>query len=168
MAKTFRPWDVNQAWLLPASVHDFVPPEHLAHLVREIVRDELDLTPILSVYDEERRLTIRRASKAANIPQWHWGTASRSSGSALGCGAGHWGGLADCERPNDHTCSSPDSLAPRRRGANRENCKPKFSAHISSTSTEARKGPLSADVVIPNKGYGIRDKLRQNTWKKRR
>jgi len=54
MAKTFRPWDVNQAWLLPASVHDFVPPEHLAHLVREIVRDELDLTPILSVYDEER------------------------------------------------------------------------------------------------------------------
>ena len=52
--KTFRPWDVKQAWLLPASVHDFVPPEHLAHLVREIVRDELDLAPILSVYDEER------------------------------------------------------------------------------------------------------------------
>ena len=54
MAKTFRPWDVDQAWLLPASIHDFVPPEHPAHLVREIVRGELDLTPILSVYDEER------------------------------------------------------------------------------------------------------------------
>jgi transposase len=39
---------------LSALVHDFVPPEHLAHLVRELVRDELDLTPILSVYDEER------------------------------------------------------------------------------------------------------------------
>ena len=54
MTKTFRPWDVDQAWLLAASVHDFVPPEHLAHLVRELERDELDLTPILSVYDEER------------------------------------------------------------------------------------------------------------------
>jgi transposase len=54
MAKTFRPWDVDQVWLLPASIHDFVPPEHPAHLVREIVRGELDLTPILSVYDEER------------------------------------------------------------------------------------------------------------------
>ena len=36
MTKTFRPRDVDQAWLLPASVHDFVPPEHLAHLVREL------------------------------------------------------------------------------------------------------------------------------------
>lgn len=54
MAKTFRPWNVDQAWLLPASVDDFVPPEHPAHLVREIVRGELDLTPILSRYDEER------------------------------------------------------------------------------------------------------------------
>ena len=54
MAKTFRPWDVDQAWLLPASVDDFVPPEHPAHLVREIVRGELDLTAILSAYDEER------------------------------------------------------------------------------------------------------------------
>ena len=54
MTKTFRPWDVDQAWLLPASVDDFVPPEHPAHLVREIVRGELDLTAILSAYDEER------------------------------------------------------------------------------------------------------------------
>jgi len=54
MSKTFRAWDVDQAWLLPASVDDFVPPAHPTHLVREIVRGELDLTPILSAYDEER------------------------------------------------------------------------------------------------------------------
>src|ERR1700741_2718237 len=54
MAKTFRPWNMDQAWLLPASVDDFMPPEHPAHLVREIVRGELDLTPILSRYDEAR------------------------------------------------------------------------------------------------------------------
>jgi transposase len=54
MAKTFRPWDVDQAWLLPASIHDFVPPEHPAHLVRDIVRGELDLAAIVSAYEEER------------------------------------------------------------------------------------------------------------------
>jgi hypothetical protein len=25
MSKTFRAWEVDQEWLLPASVHDFVP-----------------------------------------------------------------------------------------------------------------------------------------------
>jgi hypothetical protein len=28
MAKTIREWDVNQAWLLPPSVHELVPPNH--------------------------------------------------------------------------------------------------------------------------------------------
>ena len=61
MAKTFRPWDVDQVWLLPASIHDFVPPEHPAHLVREIVRGKLDLTPILSMTKNAvNRLIIRR------------------------------------------------------------------------------------------------------------
>lgn len=54
MSKTFRSWDVDQAWLLPASVHDFVPPGHLAHFVRDTVREGLDLRSILSGYEEER------------------------------------------------------------------------------------------------------------------
>jgi transposase len=54
MAKTFRPWDVEQTWLLPPSVQELVPPRHPAHLVREIVRTQLDLTRILAEYDEER------------------------------------------------------------------------------------------------------------------
>jgi transposase len=54
MSKTFRAWDVDQVWLLPPSVHDFVPPGHPAHLVRELVRSELDLAAILSEYDEPR------------------------------------------------------------------------------------------------------------------
>ena len=54
MNKTFRPWEVDQAWLLPPSVHDFVPAGHPAHLVREIVREELDLGAILSTYEEPR------------------------------------------------------------------------------------------------------------------
>jgi transposase len=54
MAKTFRSWDVDQGWLLPPSVHEFVPPGHLAHFVRDTVREALDLSAILETYTEER------------------------------------------------------------------------------------------------------------------
>ena len=54
MSKTFRPWDVDQRWLLPASVDEFVPAGHVAHFVRDTVRTGLDLSAIVSCYDEER------------------------------------------------------------------------------------------------------------------
>src|SRR5215213_4363010 len=54
MAKMFRAWDVDQGWLLPPFVHEFVPPGHLAHFVRDTVREALDLSAILGVYTEER------------------------------------------------------------------------------------------------------------------
>ena len=54
MSKTFRAWDVDQVWLLPASQTDFVQAGHPAHLVRELVRAELDLAPIVAAYTEER------------------------------------------------------------------------------------------------------------------
>ena len=54
MAKVFRAWDVDQGWLLPPSVHEFVPPGHLAHFVRDTVREALDLSAILETYTEER------------------------------------------------------------------------------------------------------------------
>ena len=54
MSKTFRSWDVDQSWLLPPSVHEFVPVGHPAHFVRDTVREGLDLSAILGTYDEER------------------------------------------------------------------------------------------------------------------
>jgi transposase len=54
MAKTFREWDVNQGWLLPPSVHELVPANHPSHFVRDTVRTDLDLSAILSTYEEER------------------------------------------------------------------------------------------------------------------
>ena len=54
MSKTFRPWLVDQPQLLPPSVMEFVPEGHVAHFVRNLVRDELDLSAILAVYGEER------------------------------------------------------------------------------------------------------------------
>jgi transposase len=54
MSKVFRSWDVDQAMLLPPSVRELVPAGHLAHFVRDLVRDDLDLSAILDEYSEER------------------------------------------------------------------------------------------------------------------
>src|SRR3982074_736864 len=54
MSKTFRPWDIEQRWLLPPSVHELVPAGHVAHFVRDTVREDLDLSPIFSAYTEAR------------------------------------------------------------------------------------------------------------------
>ena len=54
MAKTFKSGDVDQLVLLPPSVHELVPAGHLAHFVRELVRDSLDLSAILKTYTEDR------------------------------------------------------------------------------------------------------------------
>lgn len=48
-----RPWDIEQCWLLPPSIHDFVPPGHVAHFVRDTVRESLDLSAILERYEQE-------------------------------------------------------------------------------------------------------------------
>jgi len=45
---------VEQRWLLPPSVRELVPDGHPAHLVRELVRNDLDLDAILGCYAEER------------------------------------------------------------------------------------------------------------------
>lgn len=55
MAKTFREWNVEQVWLLPPSVMDFVPADHIAHFVRDTVREQLDLTEIMAPYEKEER-----------------------------------------------------------------------------------------------------------------
>ena len=54
MSKTFRPWDVEQRWLFPPSVQELVPAGHLAHFVRDTVREALDLSEIFDTYREER------------------------------------------------------------------------------------------------------------------
>ena len=48
--KTFRAWDFEQSWLLPPSVLDFVPAEHPAHFIRDLVRESLDLGEIYAEY----------------------------------------------------------------------------------------------------------------------
>jgi transposase len=54
MSKTFRDWHIDQIWLLPPSVQDLVPVDHIAHFVRDLVGTGLDLSAIMASYDEAR------------------------------------------------------------------------------------------------------------------
>ncbi len=56
MTNTFRSWDVDQMVLLPPSVHELVPAGHLAHFVRDLVRDSLDLSVILKTAGVRRTI----------------------------------------------------------------------------------------------------------------
>jgi transposase len=53
MAKTFRPYDPDQMLLMPPSLADWVPEDHLARFVRDVV-ETLDLRAIDDAYTEER------------------------------------------------------------------------------------------------------------------
>jgi len=54
MSKTYRPYEPDQMFLLPPSLTEWLPSDHLVYFVREIL-DTIDLTPITSVYEEEER-----------------------------------------------------------------------------------------------------------------
>jgi transposase len=51
--KTFRPYDPDQMLLMPPSLSDWVPEDHLARFVSDLV-DTLDLSAIEDTYTEER------------------------------------------------------------------------------------------------------------------
>jgi transposase len=51
MSKYFRPWKIDDAQLLPASVQDYVPKEHPARFVVAVVRESLDLCEIEASYN---------------------------------------------------------------------------------------------------------------------
>jgi len=50
MSKQFRPWKIDEAQLLPPSIEDYVPKDHLSRLIVSLVREELDLSAIAGSY----------------------------------------------------------------------------------------------------------------------
>ena len=52
--KTFRPFNPDQVLLLPPSLDDWLPAEHLARFVAELVDEHLDLSRIHAAYTEGR------------------------------------------------------------------------------------------------------------------
>ena len=54
MAKTYRPYVPEQDLLLPPSLRDWLPEDHLAYFVSDLI-DHLDLSAITAVYEDEER-----------------------------------------------------------------------------------------------------------------
>lgn len=55
--RTFRPYDQDQIFLLPPSLREWLPADHLASFVADLVED-LDLKPILTTYGGVMRGTV--------------------------------------------------------------------------------------------------------------
>ncbi|HRU07444.1 MAG TPA: IS1182 family transposase [Candidatus Brocadiia bacterium] len=54
MEKTYRPYEPDQLLLLPPALQDWLPEEHVVFFLSDVV-DQLDLTAITSVYEQEQR-----------------------------------------------------------------------------------------------------------------
>jgi transposase len=54
VSKTFRAFAPDQMLLLPPSLDEWLPEDHLARFVAELVDEVLDLGPILASYTEKR------------------------------------------------------------------------------------------------------------------
>jgi transposase len=50
---TFRKYDPNQTLLLPPNLDEWLPKDHLARIVAQVVDDHLDLKPLLANYHNE-------------------------------------------------------------------------------------------------------------------
>jgi transposase len=55
--RTFRPYEPDDLWLLPPSPQEWLPTDHLAYFVSDLV-EELDLRPILQTYGGVTRGTV--------------------------------------------------------------------------------------------------------------
>ena len=54
MSKTYRPYDPDQQLLLPAALREWLPDDHLAYFISDVV-DELELSEITARYERESR-----------------------------------------------------------------------------------------------------------------
>ena len=54
MNKTFRPYEPNQMFLMPISMREWLPANHLAYFISDVV-DEMDLSAIFKRYKDEER-----------------------------------------------------------------------------------------------------------------
>ena len=50
MSKYYRPWKIDQTLLLPPSVQDFVPHDHISRFIVTLVRESLDLKSFHDAY----------------------------------------------------------------------------------------------------------------------
>jgi hypothetical protein len=101
MAYNFRAYDRDQAFLLPPDLRDWLPSDHLAWFVLDVV-DQLDLGPFLKAYRADghgRAAYAPRMLLAALLYAttcWHLGHVQRSNTWAEPCSPS---GTRTCHTP---------------------------------------------------------------------
>ena len=54
MSKTYHPYEPDQQLLLPAALQEWLPDDHLAYIISDVV-DQLDMSEVTARYERERR-----------------------------------------------------------------------------------------------------------------
>ena len=54
MSKTYRPFEPDQMFLMPPSLIEWLPKEHMVFFVRDVL-EKIDLSPITSISEREER-----------------------------------------------------------------------------------------------------------------
>ena len=54
MSKTYLPYEPDQQLLLPAALQEWLPEDHLAYFISDVV-DQLDMSEVTARYERERR-----------------------------------------------------------------------------------------------------------------
>ena len=54
MIKTYLPYEPDQQLLLPAALQEWLPDDHLAYFISDVV-DQLDMSKVTARYERERR-----------------------------------------------------------------------------------------------------------------
>ena len=73
--KTFRAFDPGQGFLLPPSLDEWLPADHLARFVADLVDEHLDLSRIHAAYTESRGgppYEPRAVGSGLVKLAWHW------------------------------------------------------------------------------------------------
>jgi hypothetical protein len=68
VSKRFRTCDLDQVFLLPPSLQDWLPENHLARFIAEVT-NELDLSKIVAVYGRRCSTTFSLCQRRSKIPQ---------------------------------------------------------------------------------------------------
>jgi hypothetical protein len=67
--KRFRAFNPHQVLLLPPSLDDWLPEDHLARFVADLVDQTLDLTPMLDAYTEKRAAALLADAEATDAAE---------------------------------------------------------------------------------------------------
>ncbi len=77
--KTFRVYDQDQSFLMPPSLRDWLPDDHVALFVSELVEEVLDLSPFMAAYTEARGFPPYHPKLMLKVLLYGYTTGVRSS-----------------------------------------------------------------------------------------